>query len=225
MRVQTYRNKLNRLSKKLIHSVKWLPYTKRFDMWKESRKLILRHKTKLEKDTFDMLLHVSKDIHAKLEAIGITDEKSTAAVTDRYTYHLKTRELVSRFQRIQNSHVCDSQHPFMLFASNVELKFKLIDISRGFPELNCTQLDIDMGQRFTYQLQSLFPTAFERQVIASVWEREDTGQNADRQLLERFKRSSELGLTRLEILQEMALYAEQQRRNSILGALNYDEAA
>ena len=70
-----------------------------------------------------------------------------------------------------------------------------------------------------------FPTAFERQVIASVWEREDTGQNADRQLLERFKRSSELGLTRLEILQEMALYAEQQRRNSILGALNYDEAA
>ena len=138
MRVKTYQNKLNRLSKKLIHSIKWLPYSKRFDMWKESRKMILRHKAKLEKDTYDMLLRVSRDIEAKLEAIGISEEKPKTAVTARYTYHLKTRELVSRFQRIQNSYVCDSQHPFMLFASNVELKFKLVDISRGFPELNCT---------------------------------------------------------------------------------------
>ena len=44
-----------------------------------------------------MLLQVSKDIDSKLETIGISDEKIKAAVTDRYTYHLKTRELVSRF--------------------------------------------------------------------------------------------------------------------------------
>ena len=56
--------------------------------------------------------------------------------------------------------------------------------------------------------------------MASIWDREDTGQNPDKQLIERLTRN--LGLSRIEVLQEMSRYAEQQRRNSILGALSYD---
>jgi hypothetical protein len=40
LRLETYRSKLFRLSEKLVDSIKWLPYSHRFDIWKESRMLI-----------------------------------------------------------------------------------------------------------------------------------------------------------------------------------------
>ena len=47
---------------------------------------------------------------------------------------------------MMNSHVTDIKKPFMLFASNVELKFKMGQLSAFYPELSCNQLDIDNGQ-------------------------------------------------------------------------------
>ena len=85
-----------------------------------------------------MMHLVTEDIKHKLEAIGISEEKAVTAVTDRYTYHLRGKEFLSRFDQIVTSHICDSQKPFMLFASNIELKFKLIDICKDYRELNCT---------------------------------------------------------------------------------------
>jgi hypothetical protein len=37
LRLETYRGKLFRLSEKLVDSIKWLPYSHRFDIWKASR--------------------------------------------------------------------------------------------------------------------------------------------------------------------------------------------
>ena len=66
-------------------------------MWKESRKMIVNIKAKQEKENHTMYLNVSEDIKHKLEGLGITEEKAVAAVTDRYTYHLRGRGLLSRF--------------------------------------------------------------------------------------------------------------------------------
>lgn len=46
LRIQTYRNKIFRLSNKLVTEVKWLPYSSRFDIWGESRAIMLEYKDK-----------------------------------------------------------------------------------------------------------------------------------------------------------------------------------
>ena len=40
LRIQTCRHKLFRMPEKLAASIKWLPYSCRFDIWKESRGMI-----------------------------------------------------------------------------------------------------------------------------------------------------------------------------------------
>lgn len=52
------------------------------------------------------------------------------------------------------------------------------------------------------------------------FEHEDTGKDPDRQLLERLVKS--LGLSRHQILTEIADYSSKQLKNSILGALGYN---
>lgn len=44
LRQKTYTNKLNRLAKKLVSKIKWLPFLKRLDMWKESREIIFDYR-------------------------------------------------------------------------------------------------------------------------------------------------------------------------------------
>ena len=152
LRVKTYQNKVNRLAKKVIHNIKWLPYLNRYDIWKESRKMIAETRARQTAETRRMFLHVAEDIKHKLEALGITEEKAISAVTDRHTYHLRGNGFVPRYEQVVTSHLCDTKAPFMLFASNIELKLKLIDICEGYKELSCHQLDIDQGTQFTYQL-------------------------------------------------------------------------
>ena len=108
----------------------------------------------------------------------------------------------------------------MLFASNIELKLKIQELAESYPNLSTLQLDIDNGQQFTYQMQSLFPDRFESQVMQGQFDIEDTGRDPDRQLLERLVKN--LGLSRYDILKEISQYSEKQRRNSILGALGYN---
>lgn len=46
LRQKTYHRKLNRLANKLVNKIKWLPYSKRFPMWQESREMIYECRTK-----------------------------------------------------------------------------------------------------------------------------------------------------------------------------------
>ena len=86
----------------------------------------------------------------------------------------------------------------MIFASSSEIKFHLNILCKDYPNVNCSQLDVDMGQQFNYQMQTFFPVEFEKQVIAMMYDYEDAGANPDKQLMDRFVRN--LGLSRNEIL-------------------------
>jgi hypothetical protein len=44
-----------------------------------------------------------------------------------------------------SSHRTDIKDPYMLFASNIELKNKITDLAGDYPTLSCNQLDIDNG--------------------------------------------------------------------------------
>lgn len=59
---------------------------------------------------------------------------------------------------------------------------------------------------FTYQLQTFFPSRFERQVRKMTFDWEDTGPNADVQMVDRLTRS--LGLNKDAMLSDMAKYAK-----------------
>ena len=44
LRVETFRNQLFRFPTKFLSLVKWIPYSERFEILKESRKLMLGYK-------------------------------------------------------------------------------------------------------------------------------------------------------------------------------------
>lgn len=71
---------------------------------------------------------------------------------------------------------------------------------------------------FTYQLQTFFPSKFEKQVRAMTFDWEDTGANADMQIIDRLTRS--LNLNKDQIITEMARLSAEQRSASLLNALN-----
>lgn len=75
MRIQSYRNKLFRTSSKFVTEVKWLPYSSRFDIWGDSRKMILDIKQKYNERKFAICDMVAKKIKKKLELAGVKDEK------------------------------------------------------------------------------------------------------------------------------------------------------
>jgi hypothetical protein len=74
LRIETYRGKLFRLSEKLVDSIKWLPYSHRFDIWKASRQLIHDGKQDYIKEREDILRKVTDQVRKKLNGT-IIDEK------------------------------------------------------------------------------------------------------------------------------------------------------
>ena len=89
LRHKTYNNKLNRLAKKLVNKVKWLPYLKRFQIWEASREKITEFRKKAQQERSFMAQKISIDVKEKLERTGEQDEKAILAVTERYIFHLK----------------------------------------------------------------------------------------------------------------------------------------
>jgi hypothetical protein len=85
-----------RFSNKLVSEIKWLPYSSRFDIWGESRSMILDYKNKCNEKKFKLFYKVAKKIKEKLEFNGVTDEKMILSLTDKYTRHLKGEEFVTR---------------------------------------------------------------------------------------------------------------------------------
>ena len=103
---------------------------------------------------------VANEIKRNLAEIGIIDEKGINTCTERYIYHLKDG-FTTRTQQMLNSEKFTHYQPFMLFSGKAELKVHLIEISKEYG-LNCSQLDLDQGQMFTYQFQTFFPSKFEK---------------------------------------------------------------
>ena len=89
LRVKTYHNKITRQAKKLVQFIKWLPYSKKFPIWKDSRKMIFQLREKQASKRREMYYRVAEDIKKKVEKIRPGDEKATAAVMARYTFHIK----------------------------------------------------------------------------------------------------------------------------------------
>ena len=81
----------------------------------------------------------------KLEKHEDIDEKAIHAVTERYIFHLKEDNFVSRADQIMSSHRTDIKRPFMVVASNVELKRNMVELAFDYPSLSCSQMDIDNG--------------------------------------------------------------------------------
>ena len=220
LRQKTYQRKLNRLANKLVSKIKWLPYSKRFDMWQECREMIYERRQSAISERSQLLNSIQIAIKRKLERFGEQDEKAVLAVTERYVFHLKEEKFQSRTEQIFSSYKTDIKRPYMIFASNFELKENILRLCREYPGLDTTQLDIDNGQQFAYQMQGLFPIEFEKQVVLAQFEVEDSGKDPDRQLLERLIKN--LGLSRFQVLQEIERYAEQMRKNSILSSLSHE---
>lgn len=42
------------------------------------------------------------------------------------------------------------------------MKNKIIELAIDYPTLSYNQLDVDSGQQFSYQMQTLFPIEFEK---------------------------------------------------------------
>lgn len=104
LRQRTYKNTVTRPARKLINQIKWLPFAKRIEMWKGSRKQIFDYRQKAMNERSLLHLRVSEDIKKKLERFNITDEKALQVVTERYVFHLRETAFMSRVDQIQRSH-------------------------------------------------------------------------------------------------------------------------
>lgn len=51
-----------------------------------------------------MVEHIAQDVTSKLKRLGELDEKAISAVTERYIFHLKDDEFLSRPDMIMRSH-------------------------------------------------------------------------------------------------------------------------
>ena len=181
MRQKTYSRRLNRLAEKLINKIKWLPYSKRFDMFEESRIMLSNFRLQATQERSDLLYDVRKAIKQKLKRYGELDEKAVQAVTERYVFHLKEDVFVSRKDQLLQSYKTDVKRPYMIHASNFELKRNITELASMYSDrLRTDQMDIDNGQQFTYQMQTLFPIEFEKQVVLAQFEVEDSGKDPDR---------------------------------------------
>ena len=160
LRLETYRSKLFRLSEKLVDSIKWLPYSHRFDIWKKSRILIHEGKQGYIEEREDVLRKVTDQVRKRLIGAGVADEKLLELVIQLYTIHLLGQNMTNRLQQYMNGQKSNHQTPPFLFTSNVELKTKLIPIAKDHNLSVVDSIDTDDGFAFIYLVKGIFPTTF-----------------------------------------------------------------
>lgn len=54
--------------------------------------------------------------------MAVFEEKAISAISERYIYHLKEPDFISRKEQMINNHKYEHTEPKKLFASNTELK-------------------------------------------------------------------------------------------------------
>lgn len=145
LRIQTYRNTLFRLPQKLAASIKWLPYSRRFDIWTESRIQIQTDKTRYNEARYKVLHPVAEQVKQRLIGAGVADEKLLHLITDKFTLHLKSEKFISRNDQALNSHKAHHEKPPFLFTSNVELKLMLVPLAQEYGLAVGEFLDVDDG--------------------------------------------------------------------------------
>ena len=97
--------------------------------------MMFESKDTIKKNRFRLYFTVLEDVKNKLVAIGGFEEKDISAISERYIYHLKEGEFISRKEQLINNHKYEHTEPKKLFASNTELKICLKDYAEEF-ELN-----------------------------------------------------------------------------------------
>jgi hypothetical protein len=97
--------------------------------------MMFESKDTIKKGRFKLLFTVLEDVKNKLVAIGGFEEKAISAISERYIYHLKEPDFLSRKDQMINNHKYEHTEPKKLFASNTELKICLKDYAIEF-ELN-----------------------------------------------------------------------------------------
>jgi hypothetical protein len=100
IRTTTYQNKLFRGSMKFVNNIKWMPYLKRFEIWRSSREMVLELKNEYNKNKNRLLNTISDKIRFKLLRAGIKDEKLLTTIIDKYTSHLKIEEFNSKSEAL-----------------------------------------------------------------------------------------------------------------------------
>ena len=98
-------------------------------MFQQSRENLYEYRKKAESERSNIVGQIELDIRKKLKRFDEQDEKAIQAVTERYIFHLKEDKFISRMDQILQSHRTDIKRPFMLFASNIELKMKITDLA------------------------------------------------------------------------------------------------
>jgi hypothetical protein len=91
-------------------------------------------------------MQVCDEIRKKLRGYEIIEDKAVQAVLDRYTFHLKHyKKPEFQPEQLLQSHISDSISPPIIFVGNTELKITLQLLAKEYPQVTCTQLDIDNG--------------------------------------------------------------------------------
>lgn len=222
LRITTYRNSLFKVAEKLACSIKWLPFSRRFDIWTNSRIAISEYKTKYNEQRNKLLLPVTDVVKQRLiVGAGVQDEKLLYLVSEKYIQHLKQEVYSSRNQAALNCYQMTHERPPLIVTSNVELNVYLVPLANEFSLQTGEFLEMDDGHNFSYQVQGLFAPKFQQQVLRMQFDVLDTGdlskEETDVLLIQ--KLTTELSLSKNEMLSEMARQFEIERSKSILGRL------
>lgn len=159
LRISTYRSKLYRMPEKLATSIKWLPHSHRFDIWKESRVYIQQDKANYDVERDAVIRPIEQQVKEHLIAEGVMD-KLRDVVESKYVAHLKGTVAANRVDELYTCYTCTHEKPPFLYTSNVELRSKLVPLAREWALTVEGYLDVDDGTQFTYQVNGLFPPEF-----------------------------------------------------------------
>jgi hypothetical protein len=104
-------------------------------LWQDSRILIKKYKDEHRRGQRNLESIVSNEIKDLLEERhDVTDEKGVCWATDRYTYHLQSKPMVKRKDKMQNVHVFDCVPPFCVAASDIEVRYYLEPLTVTYAE-------------------------------------------------------------------------------------------
>jgi len=214
LRVKTFRNQIFRVPNKLISFMKWMKYTDRYEILRESRRSMIKLRNEYKTKQRELCMHVSDTLREKLVRAGIDTEKVVTAVVDTYTKSLRGVEYSSKAEELLSTTTYDYAKLPLLHTLAIELKYCLKSISKEFDITG--DLEVDNGHSFTYQIQVHFPVLFQKHVENSKFDLYDTFPEDEESALQ--PRASKAN--QLENLQS---YAKSETKKSMLGYINSDD--
>lgn len=150
LRIECYRQQLFHLAEKLAVGVKWLPYTRRFTIWKHSRLNVQKRKIDTTRHIDYLYVEVEKEAEKMLHKLGIQEETLKKIVLKKYTFHLRGENYTRFDEKLKNSHLQLHERPPFLFTSNFELRDYLIPIGHHYGIDFAPFLEQDAGAQAGY---------------------------------------------------------------------------